>query len=442
MKKTQDTPLKDLTDAELLAELARRRASKVATADMTSIELDAEALKHEVGELHLAHAIIDRASREDDKPTRCPKCGGHARIEEKKRERTVQTLSGKHTYRRNYQRCLDCRHGFAPVDDELGIPAEGAVTLEVEKRILDFGVNDVFDEGARRFSMHYGWSISDNLVRRVVDRVADCLESISEPALQAALLPSSSTPARLVTIGIDGSMLSTTDGWQETKVGVVVRDEHHVVGTRVRRGEVTEARYVTASTVEEMKTRLWHAAAASGVESAEQVVVVSDGAPWIKNIADELFPGALQVLDWPHVVAHLTECGKALLGEHSPWLAHWVRTTTTLAWNGRTKELIQDLRALLDLDDVDHQPVINLLRYLKNNEDRVDYRRFRTLGLPTGSGIAESAHKHVLQVRMKRAGQHWSPRRARRMARLRAASRMAGPHLASRIRSAGRARLL
>ena len=117
---------------------------------MTSLELDAEESKRELGEAQLGHALHERAAREDDKPTRCPKCGGRARVEEKKRPRTIQTLSGKHTYKRNYFRCFDCRHGFAPVDDELGIPADGAVTLEVEKRILDFGLNDVFDEGAAR----------------------------------------------------------------------------------------------------------------------------------------------------------------------------------------------------------------------------------------------------------------------------------------------------
>ena len=54
------------------------------------------------------------------------------------------------------------------------------------------------------------------------------------------------------------------------------------------------------------------------------------------------------------------------------------------------------------------------------------YRTFRSQGLPVGSGIVESAHRHVLQVRMKRAGQRWGMVRARRMVRLRAVYRTAG----------------
>lgn len=92
-------------------------------------------------------------------------------------------------------------------------------TEEVEKRIADFGVNDVFEQAAERFSMHYGWSISENMVRRVVDRVGEVLESLPEAAVQKALVSPSTTTARLVTIGIDGSMLSTREGWQETKGG-------------------------------------------------------------------------------------------------------------------------------------------------------------------------------------------------------------------------------
>ena len=69
-----------------------------------------------------------------------------------------------------------------------------------------------------------------------------------------------------------------------------------------------------------------------------------------------------------------------------------------------------------------------LYRYYRNNDKRMRYRTFRSLGLPVGSGIVESAHRHVLQVRMKRAGQRWSIVRARRMTRLRAIYRTAGAH--------------
>jgi hypothetical protein len=62
----------------------------------------------------------------------------------------------------------------------------------------------------------------------------------------------------------------------------------------------------------------------------------------------------------------------------------------------------------------------------RTNANRMRYRTFRARGLPVGSGIVESAHRHVLQVRMKGAGQRWGINRARRMARLRAVYRTTG----------------
>ena len=41
------------------------------------------------------------------------------------------------------------------------------------------------------------------------------------------------------------------------------------------------------------------------------------------------------------------------------------------------------------------------------NLDRMEYAYFRAQKYPIGTGAVESAHRHVLQTRMKRAGQHW-----------------------------------
>lgn len=73
--------------------------------------------------------------------------------------------------------------------------------------------------------------------------------------------------------------------------------------------------------------------------------------------------------------------------------------------------------ALKALDD--------LVRYYRNNRGRMSYRTLREHGFPIGSGAVESAHRHVIQARMKRAGQ-WALQNGRRMAHLRAAYRTGG----------------
>jgi hypothetical protein len=39
-----------------------------------------------------------------------------------------------------------CQHGFYPVDRLLDLPEEGELTSEMEKRVLDFAVNDDYGE--------------------------------------------------------------------------------------------------------------------------------------------------------------------------------------------------------------------------------------------------------------------------------------------------------
>ena len=90
------------------------------------------------------------------------------------------------------------------------------------------------------------------------------------------------------------------------------------------------------------------------------------------------------------------------------------------------------IRELLDClpfttTDEELSALDSLVRYYRNNEKRMRYTEFREAGLPIGSGIVESAHKHVLQARMKQAGQRWSMLRGRRMVQLRALYRTAGP---------------
>ena len=64
-------------------------------------------------------------------------------------------------------------------------------------------------------------------------------------------------------------------------------------------------------------------------------------------------------------------------------------------------------------------PVRNGYRYLNNRRDCLDYPRALRLGLPIGSGLIESGHRHVLQARLKKAGAAWVPNHADQIAHLR-----------------------
>ena len=74
--------------------------------------------------------------------------------------------------------------------------------------------------------------------------------------------------------------------------------------------------------------------------------------------------------------------------------------------NSRGAEVIEELTTLRDSGEylalrADIQGEID---YFTANQQRMDYRRYRELGLPIGSGTVESACKNVVAARMKQSG--------------------------------------
>ena len=422
--------LKEYSAEELLKEIARRHAEKNFREGMTmtEMELSVERWKSEADDPAIL-AMLSRMKPEKASAKACPQCGKRTPVKARDRERTVRSLSGPVTFKRNYHYCEECKHGFYPVDDLLGLPEEGELTSEMEKRVLDFAVNDVFGQGAARWNVHYQERISDNLLRRVACRVGAQCETVDQSHLQEQLKPATDA-AEMLVIEVDGSMLPIrgAEAWKEAKVGVVYR--HDVEAQKPIEGS---ARYsAVLGTVQNFAPVLEEMLVAERIDDVPSVVWLGDGAPHNWTLADQLAADALQILDWHHAVEHAVDCGKVLLGEESSWLPLWQQTAEDRLAAGDVDALIRELMDCIPAleprrrDKAEALEAIDgLVRYYRNNAARMKYRLFREYGYPIGSGAVESAHRHVLQARMKRAGQRWSMPSARRMARLRAAYRTA-----------------
>ena len=418
-----------LSDADLLREVARRRLAR-GELDLDTIEDLATAAQRDVGEETLA-AAIESLPPEDDRPKPCPRCGRRVPVKVKNRLRHILTTAGELRLSRNYHHCSTCEFGFYPRDLELKLPESGEVSPAMERRILDFGVNDTFESVAERWSIHFPTSISANLVRRVLDRVGDRLEAAhSEESLQRACREKTLEPAHMLTVATDGSMLLTREtGWREAKVGVVVPGGFRPPGAAPTRTRLTDARYVAVLGGQpEFRAAMAAALAAERADEVPLVVWLGDGAHENWTLAKELCPFAVQVLDVPHAIHWGMECGKALLGEGDSLLPLWESRLHQLLDADSPDGAIAELMACLPYTSSDeHLAALDaVVGYFRSNQHRMRYRVFRSQGLPVGSGIVESAHRHVLQVRMKRAGQRWSLPRGRRMVRLRALYRTAG----------------
>jgi hypothetical protein len=199
--------LKQFSEKELVEELARRHADKHFRDGMKMSEMELSVDEATRGDREPSIALM-LSRMKPEKPTAkaCPKCGKRVPVKARDRERPVRSLAGLVTFKRNYHYCEECKYGLYPVDRLLDLPEQGELTGEVEMRALDFAVNDVYGDGAARWNLHYRDPISENLLRRVADRVGEQCESSDQGHLQEALKPRSSA-ADVLVVEVDGSML-------------------------------------------------------------------------------------------------------------------------------------------------------------------------------------------------------------------------------------------
>ena len=292
------TPFGHLSDADMLREMARRRLGKGGV-DLAAIEDLVEQVQRHMGEETLAAALA-ALGPEDGKSKPCPRCGRLTPVKARNRPRHILTVAGELRFTRYYHHCK-CGTGFYPRDAELKLPEEGEVSPAMERRILDFGINDTFESVAERWSIHYPTSISANLVRRVMDRVGLRCEAASDERLQQACREEPEQPASMLVVATDGSMLLTREAaWKEVKVAVVASAE--AFQSEKQRRRVDEARYVAVLGGQEaFKKSLAAALAAERADEVPLIAWVGDGARENWTLASDLCPFATQILAIPHI---------------------------------------------------------------------------------------------------------------------------------------------
>ena len=89
--------------------------------------------------------------------------------------------------------------------------------------------------------------------------------------------------------------------------------------------------------------------------------------------------------------------------------------------NNEFEKVIQHLAIHLEPVEVENSkaPVRACHRYLSNRKDQLDYKGAIEKGLPIGSGEIESAHRYVIQKRLKLPGAWWITDNVESMLRLR-----------------------
>jgi len=209
--------------------------------------------------------------------------------------------------------------------------------------------------------------------------------------------------AQYVVAQADGSMVCTVA--PGPRKGKKPRDWKEIRLAAAQGLDKTDTFYAaTFGEVNELGRRWGHCARRAGRGLNSEVHALGDGAEWIRLQTREVFgQQATFLCDYYHVSEYLAEAAPSCSAQAPK---RWRRTQQNRLKRGALPKVIDALAEHLEAPDTPEEvsPVSNAHRYLSNRTDCLDYPRALRLGLPIGSGLIESGHRHVLQARLKKGG--------------------------------------
>jgi hypothetical protein len=133
-------------------------------------------------------------------------------------------------------------------------------------------------------------------------------------------------------------------------------------------------------------------------------VVIGDGTVWIWGLANEQFPGAIQIVDRCHAKQKLNEVAKAIFGPTSELGETWAQARKDELDAGDVDAIVRALSRYRSTHDEARQ----CRDYVERNRDRLNYPEFERQGLCTTTAVVEAGCKVTVGTRLKRSGMHWT----------------------------------
>jgi len=229
---------------------------------------------------------------------------------------------------------------------------------------------------------------------------------------------------------VDGSFLQCRsddethkDIWKEIKVGRIFFSSHQVKEISKKRNIIRYSDYVVSlgkvkSFLNKMENRL--------DDYKGTLIFINDGAPWIWNWIEDAYPDAVQILDYFHAIEYLTGFADSYIKDTTEKNI-WVESMEELLNKDEVQSVIEILNSIANSKQKKSpeckEKLKTLLSYYNSHKSRMLYGTYKTKGYLVGSGPIESAHRNVVQKRLKLSGQRWTEDGAQNIACLRACAK-------------------
>lgn len=309
-----------------------------------------------------------------------------------------------------------------PFSDSAGVQCRG-YSQALQRAITDFGADVAFGHMGEKLKEHYGIEVPTTSARRITEAHG---EKMLEGRRLETQLPAEPGVALLIA-EMDGSMIPVVEtaraegdsaqsdrrrtrqlGWKEARLSLA-RPE----------GSVSARYAATLGSPEEAGSQWRDAVIRVGAGSQTRLHCLGDGASWIAEQVERQFGTAAHYLvDFYHLCDYLTAAAPACAPSHPQ---AWLEQQKQHLKGNRTEEVLDALCPFLERVKGPQAPapVAACYRDIENRPGQFDYQGAIQAGLPIGSGEVESAHRHVVQQRLKLSGAWWKLDNAEKMLALR-----------------------
>lgn len=340
-----------------------------------------------------------------------------------RREKTLQTILGPVRWRRSLFVDPDTGESRCLGDEALDVVGT-SFSPGLRRRMARAGSRTSFAEAAEDLAIYAHVRVDPKDIQRIAESVGQQIDQWmnQEARLGLVLKPTPANPAKtipLLYISFDGTgvpirrvELGSRKGKQpdgsartrEVKLGCLFNQTStDAEGRPVRVPESTT--YVGAIESSGLfGHRLYAEALRRGLDQAQVVVVLTDGAAYNKTIVQMHFPQAVHIIDLYHARQHLYAIDE-LLAVRPAQQAQWLE----LLDGGDISRLVASLRRAKRGKPAKVRLALETqLNYFEQNAAAMHYQQFRQQGYFIGSGVVEAGCRTVIGQRLKRSGMFWS----------------------------------
>ena len=346
--------------------------------------------------------VSQKAGKKKSEPVECPACQKPCRPL-RKRERHLTTLCGKISISR-WVYCCEQGHRHAPWEAKQKLLDQ--YTHRVAEAMCRLSARLDYREASEELS-HQGIEVSHTILHQNVRKWSEDLNVCEQVETQEL------EKNQRWYVSCDGCHTNSPDGWKEVKVGCIYRDYPQPVSGGSPSVRTESIRYVAGrQNAETFGKKLYALATKSGIYQkdikAQEIVFIGDGAAWIWNLCKEYFPNAVQIVDYMHAKSHLYDVAKLVFEETEAGLLEaWIKETEPFLHDGNIAEVVSSIRALATQHPEVSDRLEREVNYFEKHAKRMQYKAFREKGYMIGSGVIESACKHIVGERCKQAAMRW-----------------------------------